>query len=174
MNNVNAIIIVLLLAAMWWDLRNEQRATKGIVMPDRTLDDLKASIGQVDNLVGSVSTFISGLQGRLNAIPDLSPAAQAKVNAMFDEVNQDVAGFTAALAQGTPAESVVASHIADAPPITGSGTAADTVTGSTSAVATNPPADTTGGAASSDATESGTFSNTSVPGDQSAPPVQEA
>lgn len=155
MTNAIALIIVLLLAAMWWDLRDELRANtrKGIQM-DRTLDDLKAEVGQVDNLVTAVSTFISGLQGQINAMPELSPAAQTKVNSLFDQVQADITGFTKAIAAGTPAAPVVDSHAVDATTVT-----------------TPAPADTIAGSAAPDATASqagGTFSDAAVSTDQTA------
>lgn len=67
-----------------------------------TLDDDIAAIAAQTTAVDSLATFIQGLQAQIAALPGLTAAQQAQVDAIFASVSANTAAITSAMAANVP------------------------------------------------------------------------
>ena len=69
----------------------------------KTLDDILANVAENETLLSGLSTMISGLREQLAvALNDLSPEQQAKVDAIFAEIDKNQEKMIAAMATNVP------------------------------------------------------------------------
>jgi hypothetical protein len=67
-----------------------------------TLDDDIAAIAAQTTAVGSLATFIQGLQAQIAALPGLTAAQQAQIDAIFTSVSANTSAITSAMAANVP------------------------------------------------------------------------
>lgn len=71
-----------------------------------SLDDIKAKVAEQKTLIGSLTTFVQGLESQISAIPGLTAEQQAAIDQIFQDVSDNDAAITAAMATNTPAAPV--------------------------------------------------------------------
>src|SRR5450631_3159283 len=67
-----------------------------------TLDEDIAAIAAQTTAIGSLTTFITGLEAQIAALPGLTPAQQAAIDKIFTDVNANNAAIAAAMVVNVP------------------------------------------------------------------------
>ena len=67
-----------------------------------TLQDVVDEVTAETTMIGGLATFIQGLEAQIAALPGLTAAQQAQIDAIFANVGANTAAITAAMAINVP------------------------------------------------------------------------
>jgi hypothetical protein len=66
------------------------------------LSDILAKVAQEKTDIGSLMTFIDGLEAKISAIPGITPDMQTQIDALFANIGDNDAAIVAAMKIGVP------------------------------------------------------------------------
>ncbi len=67
-----------------------------------TLDDIVTAVAAQTTMIGSLQTFVQGLEDQIKALPGLTPAMQAKIDTIFAGVDANEKAIANAMVVNVP------------------------------------------------------------------------